>query len=106
MTNGTARARIAETGTYDLRQPLHSIGLFGTTLRMALAGTSNATKSENLMQCVESLEVTFSSMLDGYKLDAGVVEVRPRAVPMVDVLRRLQQVFSRKRSTIHRVVTS
>lgn len=90
------KTRFFASASHDLRQPLHSIGLFGTTLRMALAGTSNATNAENLMQCDESLEVSFSSMLDVSKLDAGVVEVRPRAVPVVDVFRRLQQVFSRQ----------
>ena len=88
------KTRFFASASHDLRQPLHSLGLFGATILSRLKGTHDEPLARNMMHCVEALETSFSSMLDVSKLDAGVVEVRPQPVALADVFRRLQASLS------------
>lgn len=77
---------------HDLRQPLHSLGLFATALRNGPVDDPSKKMIDQILQCTESLEQLFDNLLDISKLDAGQVEVKREIVP-VDV------VFDRVRST-------
>jgi signal transduction histidine kinase/CheY-like chemotaxis protein len=84
------RTRFFASASHDLRQPLHSLGLFGSAILARLASTPDAPLARNMMHCVDALEASFSSMLDVSKLDAGVVEVKPEPLALADIFRRLQ----------------
>jgi len=84
------RTRFFASASHDLRQPLHSLGLFGSAILARLASTPDGPLARNMMHCVDALETSFSSMLDVSKLDAGVVEVKTEAVALSDIFRRLQ----------------
>ena len=84
------RTRFFASASHDLRQPLHSLGLFGSAILARLASTPDAPLARNMMHCVDALETSFSSMLDLSKLDAGVVEVKAEPVALADIFRRLQ----------------
>lgn len=84
------KTRFFASASHDLRQPLHSLGLFGSAILARLTSTPDEPLARNMMHCVDALEASFSSMLDVSKLDAGVVEVKTEPVALVDIFRRLQ----------------
>ncbi|HKQ12147.1 MAG TPA: hybrid sensor histidine kinase/response regulator [Steroidobacteraceae bacterium] len=79
---------------HDLRQPLHSLGLFATALRNNSAGRSSQALVDQILQCTESLEQLFDNLLDISKLDAGQVEVKREIVAVDAVFDRLRGTFS------------
>lgn len=94
------KTRFFASASHDLRQPLHSLGLFGSALLKRLKSTPDEPIARNLMHCVDALEASFSSMLDVSKLDAGVVEPQISAVSVSDVLRQLDASFSRQAQSL------
>ena len=90
------KTRFFASASHDLRQPLHSLGLFGSALHKRLKGTADEPIVSNLMHCVDALETSFSAMLDVSKLDAGVVVPQISAVSVSDVFRQLDASFSRQ----------
>jgi signal transduction histidine kinase len=90
------KTRFFASASHDLRQPLHSLGLFGAALLSRLKATPDEPIARNLMHCVDALEASFSSMLDVSKLDAGVVE--PKAAPLsaAALFRNLDASFSQQ----------
>ena len=84
------KTRFFASASHDLRQPLHSLGLFGSAILARLASTPDEPLARNMMLCVDALEASFSSMLDVSKLDAGVVEAKAEPVALSDIFRRLQ----------------
>jgi signal transduction histidine kinase/ActR/RegA family two-component response regulator len=90
------KTRFFASASHDLRQPLHSLGLFGAAILVRLQNSPDEPLARNMVHCVEALEASFSSMLDVSRLDAGVVELRVQPVPLVDVFRRLQASLGRQ----------
>lgn len=83
------KTRFFASASHDLRQPLHSLGLFGTAILARLKATPDEALARNLMHCVDALDASFSSMLDVSKLDAGVVEVNTRTIALAEVFKNL-----------------
>jgi signal transduction histidine kinase/CheY-like chemotaxis protein len=79
---------------HDLRQPLHSLGLFATALRNDSHGRASSKLVDQILQCTESLEQLFDNLLDISRLDAGQVEVKREAVNVDTVFDRLRSAFS------------
>ena len=78
---------------HDLRQPLHSLGLFATALRNGNVDDSGRRLIDQILQCTESLEQLFDNLLDISKLDAGQVESKKEIVPINLVFDRLRSTF-------------
>ncbi len=83
------KTRFLASASHDLRQPLHSLGLFGAAIGARLKGTPDEPLAHNLMLCVNALDASFSAMLDISKIDAGVVQAKPQPVALADIFRRL-----------------
>lgn len=83
------KTRFFASASHDLRQPLHSLGLFGSAILARLKGTTDEPLARNLMHCVDALENSFSAMLDVSKLDAGVVIATPQVVAVADIFKKL-----------------
>jgi signal transduction histidine kinase/ActR/RegA family two-component response regulator len=79
---------------HDLRQPLHSLGLFATALRNGNTDESGRKLIDQILQCTESLEQLFDNLLDISKLDAGQVEVKKEIVTANAVFDRLRATFA------------
>jgi signal transduction histidine kinase len=79
---------------HDLRQPLHSLGLFATALRNGKVDEHGRRMIDQILQATESLEQLFDNLLDISKLDAGQVEVKKEIVPVNLVLDRLRSTFA------------
>ncbi len=90
------KTRFFASASHDLRQPLHSLGLFGSAVQARLKGTPDEALARNLMHCVDALETSFSAMLDVSKLDAGVVEVHAKPVALSQVFQKLESVFGKQ----------
>jgi signal transduction histidine kinase/ActR/RegA family two-component response regulator len=90
------KTRFFASASHDLRQPLHSLGLFGSAVQARLKGTPDEALARNLMHCVDALETSFSAMLDVSKLDAGVVEVHAQPVALSQVFQKLESVFGKQ----------
>ncbi|HEX2494281.1 MAG TPA: hybrid sensor histidine kinase/response regulator, partial [Steroidobacter sp.] len=81
---------------HDLRQPLHSLGLFATALRNAPADEASRRLIDQILQCTESLEQLFDNLLDISRLEAGQVAVKREVVNADAVLERLRSTFAQQ----------
>ena len=90
------KTRFFASASHDLRQPLHSLGLFGAAIAARLSGTPDEPLARNMMHCVDALESSFSSMLDVSKFAAGVVETRPEPVALAEIFKRLHATLNRQ----------
>ena len=95
-TASLEKTRFFASASHDLRQPLHSLGLFGSAILARLKGTADEPLARNLMHCVDALETSFSAMLDVSKLDAGVVTATSQEVSVADIFKKLDINFGRQ----------
>ena len=89
-----SKSRFFAAANHDLRQPLHSLGLFATALRNGNTDESSRKLIDQILQCTESLEQLFDNLLDISRLDAGQVEVKREFVQANAVLDRLRSTFA------------
>jgi len=89
-----SKSRFFAAANHDLRQPLHSLGLFATALRNGQVDENARKLIDQILQCTESLEQLFDNLLDISRLDAGQVEVKRETVPMNAVFDRLRSTFA------------
>jgi signal transduction histidine kinase len=90
------KTRFLASASHDLRQPLHSIALFGSALQAKLKSTPDESLARSLMICVEALESSFTSMLDISKLDAGVIKPKIQPVALAYLFQQLADSYSRQ----------
>jgi len=74
-----AKSRFIAAASHDLRQPLHAIGLFTSTLQRRAEGTELQPVANDLAKAVGVMDRLFSSLLDISRLDAGTLRANPRA---------------------------
>jgi signal transduction histidine kinase/CheY-like chemotaxis protein len=89
-----SKSRFFAAANHDLRQPLHSLGLFATALRNGKVDETQRKLIDQILQCTESLEQLFDNLLDISKLDAGQIEVKREIVPINAVFDRLRGTFA------------
>lgn len=89
-----SKSRFFAAANHDLRQPLHSLGLFATALRNGSEGRAGIKLVDQILLCTESLEQLFDNLLDISRLDAGQVEVRRETIPVNAVFDRLRSAFA------------
>ncbi len=88
-----AKSLFFAAANHDLRQPLHSLGLFATALRNGNVDPALRRHIDQILQCTDSLEQLFDNLLDISKLDAGQVTARKEVVSADAVLDRLRSTF-------------
>ncbi|MGE8355068.1 MAG: hybrid sensor histidine kinase/response regulator [Microvirgula sp.] len=89
-----AKSVFLASASHDLRQPLHALGLFVVSLgRTALSG-----KQRELLDHIEASSAAaremLNTLLDFSKLEAGVIEARPRPFRLQPMLRKLENEFA------------
>ena len=89
-----SKSRFLAAASHDLRQPIHALGMY-------IGALSHHEMNEEMHRLVGNIEASigamdglFSSLLDISKLDAGVVEPRPRSFPIDPLLQRICQEFA------------
>jgi signal transduction histidine kinase len=84
-----AKSRFFAAASHDLRQPLHSLGLFTSALDEHLDSPQARATARNIRESITALESLFDSLLDLSRLDAGIVTVQPRNVALQALFDRL-----------------
>lgn len=88
-----AKSRFFAAASHDLRQPLHSLGLFSSALDAHLTSPQARATSRQIRESIAALESLFDALLDLSRLDAGVVTVEPRNVALQTLFDRLARHF-------------
>jgi signal transduction histidine kinase len=68
-----SRARFLAAASHDLRQPLHALGLFASTLSERIGEEDAPELVSRIQQSTESLSTMMDSLLDMSRLDAGAI---------------------------------
>lgn len=89
-----AKSRFIAAASHDLRQPLHAIGLFTSTLQRRTEGTDLQSVVADLTKAVAVMDRLFNSLLDISRLDAGTLQATPRAFPLDRLFAQLAAEYS------------
>jgi signal transduction histidine kinase/ActR/RegA family two-component response regulator len=88
-----AKSRFFAAASHDLRQPLHSLGLFAAALEGHVFSREARGIVTHIGDSIAALETLFSELLDMSKLDAGAIAVQPRNFAVQDLFDRLSLEF-------------
>jgi signal transduction histidine kinase/ActR/RegA family two-component response regulator len=88
-----AKSRFFAAASHDLRQPLHSLGLFAAALEGHVFSRDARDLVARIGDSIGALEALFNELLDLSKLDAGAVAVHPRNFALQDLFDRLSLEF-------------
>lgn len=94
-----AKSRFFAAASHDLRQPLHSLGLFATALRDVVGHATGRDLVLRIGDSIGALDRLFDELLDISRLDAGTVEVRPRNVELQTLFDRLNEDYGPEAAT-------
>lgn len=86
--------RFVATASHDLRQPMHALGLFVSTLERRVRGGPDEALVRNMVCSIDALDQSFGAMLDMSRLDAGSMEANLQYFALRDVFRRLHLHFA------------
>jgi len=84
-----AKSRFLASASHDLRQPVHALGMFIGALRSHRLPKRSLELVDQMDASVGALDGLFTSLLDVSRLDAGVIESRPVAMPVQPLLARI-----------------
>lgn len=89
-----AKRTFLATASHDLRQPLHAVGLLLGALRDGLSDERSVGLLEKVQSATTEMGDMFNALLDISRLDAGLVQPKPTAVPLGPLLDRLGDEFA------------
>ncbi|MCP5265871.1 MAG: hybrid sensor histidine kinase/response regulator [Burkholderiaceae bacterium] len=88
-----AKTRFLASASHDLRQPLHSLTLYGTALSMRDLDAPTRRIADNMSTAISALSGELDALLDVSKLDAGIVRPKPAVFAPAEMLRRIVDVY-------------
>jgi signal transduction histidine kinase len=88
------KTQFLAAASHDLRQPLHALGLFVSTLAAKVREPELKGVVGNINASVDALERLFSAMMDISKLDAGAVEPVRCPFPLAPLFERVDAAFA------------
>lgn len=88
-----AKTRFLASASHDLRQPIHTLSLFGAALSMRPLDDLSRDIVRHINTALRVLTTQLDALLDISKLDAGVVRVNPAAVNLRPFLERMCEDF-------------
>ena len=88
-----AKSRFFAAASHDLRQPLHSLGLFAAALEGHVTTRDARDLVARIGDSINALEALFNELLDLSKLDAGAIAVQPRSFALQHLFDRLSLDF-------------
>jgi len=89
-----AKSRFLAAASHDLRQPLHALSLFSGALADSRDLTEIGKLTVHINASVAALELLFNSLLDVSRLDAGVVQAKPRDFKVSVILDRIRNDYA------------
>jgi CheY-like chemotaxis protein len=81
-----SKSRFLAAASHDLRQPLQSLFLFAEVLSSGRLGMQERNSMESIERALGALKMLLDAILDVSKLDAGIIGVERRDVPMREIL--------------------
>lgn len=94
-----SKTRFLASASHDLRQPMHTLTLFGAALTMVPLDDRARQIANQMNVALQALSSQLDALLDVSKLDAGVVPVQPEAFPLKPFVGQLVAEFE---SAAHR----
>jgi signal transduction histidine kinase/CheY-like chemotaxis protein len=88
-TANVAKSRFLASASHDLRQPVHALGMFVGALGDRALDTDSRRLVSQIQNSVGALDSLFGAILDISRLDAGVIESRPRIFAIQPLLERI-----------------
>lgn len=88
-----AKSRFFAAASHDLRQPLHSLGLFAAALEPHVHGAEGRQLVRHVGAAIDALKQLFEELLDLSRLDAGHVRVATADVALQELFDRLAVEF-------------
>ena len=88
-----AKSSFLAAASHDLRQPVHALGLFVGALRGIELPPEGLELVEQIEASTAAMDTLFGALLDISRLDAGVVEARPRPFAIQPLLARICREF-------------
>ncbi|MCK5923199.1 MAG: HAMP domain-containing histidine kinase, partial [Methylococcales bacterium] len=89
-----AKSKFLAAASHDLRQPMHALNLFATTLDERIQDPENKALVENIILSVKALVELFIALLDISKLDAGTLSVEKQHFKLQDLFDHLHNDFT------------
>jgi len=86
-----AKTRFLASASHDLRQPIHTLSMFGAALSMRSLDESSREIVQQMNTALQILASQLDALLDVSKLDAGVVRVSPARVELRPFLERIRK---------------
>lgn len=84
-----AKTRFLASANHDLRQPVHALGMFVGALRSRAMDSEARRIVEHIDESIQAMDSLFTALLDISRLDAGLVEPRLQAFPLLPLLDRI-----------------
>jgi signal transduction histidine kinase/ActR/RegA family two-component response regulator len=88
-----AKTRFLASASHDLRQPMHTLSLFGAALSMRPLDEATHQIAMHMNTALQALSAQIDALLDVSKLDAGVVPVNKTKFSLSGFLARLQDEY-------------
>jgi len=86
----TAKSKFLAAASHDLRQPIHSQGLFISVLANTPLDTQQRELVENIRQSSESSRDMLNTLLDFSRIDAGVIKPQKKTFRLQPLLYKLE----------------
>ena len=84
-----AKTRFLASASHDLRQPMHTVAVFGAALSMRQFDEATTRIVQQMNTALVALAAQIDALLDISKLDAGVVKAAPTDFDLCALLRRI-----------------
>ncbi|MCG5477392.1 MAG: hybrid sensor histidine kinase/response regulator, partial [Sinorhizobium fredii] len=88
------KTRFFAAAGHDILQPLNAARLYSSSLVERLGDSDNKALVQNIDSSLESVEAILGAVLDISRLDTGAMKPRLQAVPLDDLLRRIETDFA------------
>lgn len=88
-----AKTRFLASASHDLRQPIHTLSLFGAALSMRKLDPDTRDIVNHMNVALQNMATQLDSLLDISKLDAGVMEKNVTRVDLRGMLLKLEQEY-------------
>ena len=89
-----AKTRFLAVASHDLRQPVHALALFASSLSRRKLDGRTRDIAQHIDSATETLSLQLDALLDISRLDAGIVTPNPTAVDLSHLLGRLHEQFT------------
>ena len=87
------KSKFLASASHDLRQPMHAIGLFSSTLKQRVTTPEQQELVQRIEDSVTALQSMFDGLLHISRLDAGMLEPNLESCDLAALLKRVGQEF-------------